>query len=140
MVILSTSFKRFGVSHMQYFDQVIGCTVFTLSFKHYAIDMTLHTSDWTHTLILQPCQQVYLRISLRKGGSAHADTHLLSDRGDTCLTSLIKSYRQHDLEEKDELINESVNHKALFRTPLATLGPFIILVFRQTPDNQKETI
>ena len=34
--------------------------------------------------------------------SSHADTHLLSDRGDTCSTSATWLYIQPDLEEKVE--------------------------------------
>ena len=37
--------------------------------------------------------------------SSQADTHLLSDKGDTCSTSATLSYRQRELEEKDEKIN-----------------------------------
>ena len=45
--------------------------------------------------------------------SCHADTHLLSDRGDTCSTSATWSYRKQDLEEKDQSMNESVNDEAV---------------------------
>ena len=48
--------------------------------------------------------------------------HLLSDRGDTCSTSATWSYRQQDLEEKDESVSESVNPKAVCRTAPATPG------------------
>ena len=39
-------------------------------------------------------------------GESHEDTHLLCDRGDTCSTSATWSYRQQDLEEKDQRMNE----------------------------------
>ena len=43
----------------------------------------------------------------KKGGqSSYADTHLLSDKGETCSSSATWSYRQHDLEEKDESISQ----------------------------------
>ena len=42
-------------------------------------------------------------------GGEHADTHLLSDRGDTCSTLATWSYKQQDLEEKDHLMNELIN-------------------------------
>ena len=47
------------------------------------------------------------------GGSSQTDTHLFSDRVDTCSTSATSSHRQQDLEEKDDLSNLSVNHKAV---------------------------
>ena len=34
--------------------------------------------------------------------SSHADTHLLSERCDTCSTLATWLYRQQDLEKKDE--------------------------------------
>ena len=40
--------------------------------------------------------------------TSHVDTKLLSDRVDTCSTSATWSYKQQDLEEEDELINQSV--------------------------------
>ena len=55
-----------------------------------------------------------------RGESSHADTHLLSDRGDTCSTSATWSYRQQDLEENDQRMNESVNDKAICRTAPVT--------------------
>ena len=64
-----------------------------------------------------PCCTVCLvRLALRAreipygggGGSSHADTHLLSDCGDTCSTSATWLYRQQDLEGKNDLINQSV--------------------------------
>ena len=48
-------------------------------------------------------------MGVKGGAGSYADTHLLSDRGDTCSTSATWSYRQQDLEEKDDLINQSVN-------------------------------
>ena len=62
------------------------------------------------------------------GGSSHPDTHLLSDRGDTCATSAIWLYRQQDLEEKDQSVNQSVNHKAVCRTAPANPGLLIIVL------------
>ena len=60
------------------------------------------------------------------GGSFHADTHLLSDRGDTYSTSATWLYRQQDLEEKCDLINllinELMNDKAVCRIAPATAG------------------
>ena len=53
---------------------------------------------------------------------SHADTQLLSDRGDTCSTSGTWSYSQQDLEEKDDSVNESMNHEAVCRTAPATPG------------------
>ena len=54
--------------------------------------------------------------------SSHADTHLVSDRGDTCSASATCSYRQQDLEEKDDAINQSLNYEAVCRTSPATAG------------------
>ena len=56
------------------------------------------------------------------GRSSHWDTHLLSDRGVTCSTSATWSYRQQDLEEKDDRLNKSVNDNAVCRSALATPG------------------
>ena len=36
--------------------------------------------------------------------SSYAQTHLLSDKSDTCSTSAAWSYRQQDLEEKDDFL------------------------------------
>ena len=44
----------------------------------------------------------------------------LRDRGDTCSTSTSWLYRQHDLEENDQSVSESVNYKAVCRTDPAT--------------------
>ena len=55
--------------------------------------------------------------------------HLLSAKGDTCSTSATWSYRQQDLEEKDDLLNQSVNDKALCSTAPATPGLLKIYIF-----------
>ena len=54
--------------------------------------------------------------------SFHADTHLSSDRGDTCSTFETGSYKQQDWEEKDHLVTESVSHNGVCRTSQATPG------------------
>ena len=48
-----------------------------------------------------PIDNQTLQCALFSVSSSHSDTHLLSDKGDTCLTSEIWLYRQQDLEEKD---------------------------------------
>ena len=60
------------------------------------------------------------------GGSSDADTHLWSDRGNTCSTSTTWSYKQQDLEEEDQQMNESVNDKAVCRRAPATPGLLIM--------------
>ena len=47
-------------------------------------------------------------VKKKGGGSLHANTHLVSDRGDTCSTSATWLYRQQDLEEKDPSVNEFI--------------------------------
>ena len=62
-----------------------------------------------------------------EGGSSHANTNLLSDIVDTWSTSATWSYRQHDLEEKGDLMNQSVNDEAVCRTTPVTPGLLFIL-------------
>ena len=54
--------------------------------------------------------------------SPHADKHLLSDRGDTSSTSSTWLFRQQDLEEKDESVNEVISDGGVCRTAPATPG------------------
>ena len=54
--------------------------------------------------------------------SCHADTHLSSDRGDTCSTFETGLYKQQYWEEKDHLVTESVSLNGVRRTSPATPG------------------
>ena len=60
-------------------------------------------------------------------GCFHADTHLLSDRGDTCSTS------DPDFEENDRSISESVNYEAVCKTAPALLGLLNIYILIAYP-------
>ena len=60
-----------------------------------------------------PCSGLYPLVYIIVKVSSHADTHLLSDRGDTSSTSTIWLYKQQDLEKKDYWI---ISDKAVCRT------------------------
>ena len=57
--------------------------------------------------------------------SSNADTHLLSDRGDTCSISATWLYKQQDWEEKDQSVSQWINDEAVCRTAGATPGLLI---------------
>ena len=109
-------FRQYGTI----MDHLVNCGPFKTNFVYF---VQLLKKNWTILTTFSPPPKKM--VGGRGGGSSYADTHLLSDRGDTCSTSATWSYRQHYLEEKDESISQS---QGCFSTALATPG-LVISVF-----------